>query len=274
MNILSFDIEEWHLYNLYPKGGKDYYLPCINGYLDRVLDLLDEKNYKATFYCVGIIARESPEVIRRIVARGHEIGCHSDKHTLINTMTTKAFREDTRLAIDSLQQLIGTKVDMYRAPSFSMNRSWNWALEILMEEGITCDSSLFPVSSKSGNKFVNQTTPFLIKSKGLELKQFPISYHPILGRNFIFSGGGFFRFFPYSLIKNWMLESDYNMTYFHIRDFDKEQKRFFSKRYFLSYYGISGAYEKYEKFMQDFQFQSVGEAMNEIDWTNVPIVEY
>lgn len=272
-NILTFDIEEWYLYEKYPKGGKSYYLPCINGCLDRTLDLLDEAGYKATFYSLGIIAREYPEIIRRIASRGHEIGCHSDKHTLINRMTPREFREDTRIAIDSLQQVTGSKIDLYRAPAFSMKNTWPWALGILAEEGITCDSSIFSSGMSVNGQQLDFNKPFLIHVNGLTLKQLPIGSKKLLGQQFIFSGGGFFRFFPYIWIHKWMNELDYNMTYFHIRDFDTQQKRFLSKRYFLSYYGINGAFDKFSQMIADFDFIPVGDAISQIDWSAVGVID-
>lgn len=273
MNILSFDLEEWHLYSLYPKGGKDYYLPILDSYLDKLLDLLDLHQTKATFYCVAIIAREYPEVILKIANRGHEIGCHSDQHFLINELTPSLFRQDTRVAIDSLQQLIGTKVELYRAPSYSINRTWNWALEILMEEGITCDSSMFPTYKDSGFSIMNQSKPYLIHTNGMEMKEFPITYKQILYRNYIFSGGGFFRFFPYFLIKKWTKQLDYNMAYFHIRDFDKEQIRVISKRYLLSYYGVNSCFDKFGCLLDDYDFVSVNQAISKVDWNNATIID-
>ncbi|MFZ4455608.1 MAG: polysaccharide deacetylase family protein [Bacteroidales bacterium] len=273
MNILSFDIEEWHLYDLYPKGGRGYFLPIINSYLDRVLDLLEEKNYKATFYCLGMIAKEYPEVIRKIAQNGHEIGCHSNKHLLIQNMTEESFRRDTRIAIDEIEQVIGSKIELYRAPSNSMNKSWHWSLDVLMEEGITCDSSIFSAGSIFKDKKLDQKFPYIVKSKSGTIKELPIGYASFLGQKLIFSGGGYFRFFPYSLIETWMHKSDYNMTYFHIRDFDKEQKRVISKRYFLSYYGVNSAYEKFEKIVSDFEFITVGEAIRSIDWEQTKVVQ-
>ncbi len=272
MNIMTFDLEEWHLYDLYPKGGHSYFLPIIEGYLDRLLDLLDAKNYKATFFCLGIIAQEYPHIILKIANRGHEIACHSYKHLHINKMTPETFRQDTRLAIDCLQELTGEKVDKYRAPSFSMRNTWQWALEILAEEGIKYDSSIFSSGININQKEGKWDVPFQINLKGSILYELPIGYHSIFGNRCIYSGGGFFRFFPYKAIKKWMNAADYNMTYFHIRDFDKDQKRVVSSRYFLSYFGVNGAYKKFGELIDDFGFLSVEQAVNRIEWEKGEII--
>jgi peptidoglycan-N-acetylglucosamine deacetylase len=273
MNILTFDIEEWYTYDLYPKGGRDYYLPIIDGYLARILDLLDKTNTKATFFCLGKIAQNDPQVITKIMKRGHEIGCHSDQHLLINKISPSAFKDDTHRAIDSLKQLTGQKIEYYRSPAFSITESNTWALEILLEEGITCDSSIFPAKSRFGGfPSFRENQPSVIEINGQSLQEFPISYASFFYKKIMFSGGGFFRLFPYAMIKNWMSQSDYNMAYFHIRDFDSQQKRVYSKNYFFSYYGINTAFNNFSRLINDFDFISLGAAINQINWNNAPKV--
>lgn len=270
MNIITFDIEEWYTYELYPKGGKNYYLPIINGYLDRILDLLDTIDTKATFFCLGMIARTYPEVIRKIHQRGHEIGCHSDKHQLVTAMTPASFKADTHAAVQDLQQLVGEKVQYYRAPAFSITEKNKWAFDVLIEEGITTDCSIFPSTRSFGGfpSFENGK-PAIVTINGQSIREFPISYVTKLGKRWMFSGGGYFRFFPYALTAKMMQESDYNMAYFHIRDIDSEQKHVYSLRYFQSYYGIQGAYAKLEKYLRSFPFISLGEAIAQTDWKKV-----
>lgn len=270
MNIITFDIEEWYTYELYPKGGKAYYLPIINRYLDNILDLLDEINTKATFFCLGMIARTHPEVITRIYSRGHEIGCHSDKHQLLTKMTPESFKADTHAAIHDLEQLVGEKVQYYRAPAFSITEKNKWAFDVLIEEGITTDCSIFPSTRSFGGfpSFENGK-PAIVNIHGKSIREFPISYVTWLGKRWMFSGGGYFRFFPYSLTAKMMKQSDYNMAYFHIRDVDSKQKHVYSLRYFQSYYGIQNAYAKLEQYLRDFAFISLGQAIAQTDWNRV-----
>ena len=85
MNLLTFDIEEWYLNH--QKGGPKEQYAAYDRYLDAILNELDERQFKATFFCVGEMGRLFPEVIRKIQGRGHEIGCHSNTHTWLNKMT-------------------------------------------------------------------------------------------------------------------------------------------------------------------------------------------
>jgi len=274
MNILTFDIEEWFTYELYPKGGRGYYLPIIERYLEMILDILEETHTKATFFCLGVIPLSDPEVIRKIASRGHEIGCHSNKHILLNNMSAAEFKQDSHEAINNLEQLIGQKVEYYRAPAFSITENTKWALEILSEEGITCDSSIFPANrSFGGFPSFKESKPSIIQINGIQIKEFPISYSSIFGFRYMFSGGGYFRLFPYFVIKRLMQNSNYSMSYFHIRDLDKEQKRVYSLRYFQSYYGISSAFTNFKSYVNDFNFISIGEANHTINWDNAALVQ-
>ena len=273
MNILTFDIEEWIVYDYFNKGGKDFFLPILNNYLGKILDLLDEHNYKATFFCLGQLAKNYPGVIKQIIGQGHDIGCHSNAHRLITTLDQDTFYKDTFLAIKYLEDVCGKKITAYRAPAFSITEQNKWAFKILIDLGITHDSSIFPAlrSFERGSN-LSFYQPFIIEFNKKELKEFPVNIIKIAGKNIVFSGGGYFRLVPYAFIKKWTNESTYIMTYFHIRDFDKEQKVIFSTRYFKSYYGIKHTMKKFQQYLTDFSFVTLEKANQEIDWESVPII--
>ncbi|MDR3333751.1 MAG: DUF3473 domain-containing protein [Treponema sp.] len=88
----------------------------------------------------------------------------------------------------------------------------------------------------------------------------------------LFSGGGYFRLFPYPLIRHWAKQTSYLMTYFHPRDFDAKQPVItglsFSRK-FKSYVGLSGAYHKLQKLLGDFKFIDIATADSLIDWEQV-----
>ena len=196
MNIISFDIEEWYLQKAYFGDHNEEY-HRYDRYLNQILDTLDKRNIKATFFCVGGLAREFPRVVRLINQRGHEVGCHSDKHTWLNKMSRRELLEDTRMAVNSLEDVLGKKVSAYRAPAFTIGDSNKYALEVLAECGITHDASIFPaVHAFGGFEKFGKKEPCIIKYNGIELKEFPICTTKILGKNIAYSGGGYFRFFP------------------------------------------------------------------------------
>lgn len=270
MRILSFDLEE---FTLYPKQRLGEVRPLYE-LLDRVLDLLDQKSIKATFFCLGEIARECPEVIRNIDSRGHSIGCHSDRHVWLTEFSPDELYKDTRIAVDSLEQILGRKVVTYRAPAFSIGEKNKWAIEVLAKCGIEIDCSIFPAARDFGGfKTFTNDSPTQLKYNGIMMKELPMSITSLLGKRIAYSGGGFFRLLPYSFIEKTMLSNDYVMTYFHLRDFDTLQYKRLTPRYFKSYYGIKGAFAKFERLVSTFDFIDVFEANDSIEWNNCKTID-
>lgn len=278
INVLTFDIEEWFHFDIYSKEDSWLsYPPRINLYLPRILDLLDEQNTKATFFCLGWIARNYPDVLKQIQARGHKLAAHSDKHFFVREMNPESFDADLRLCIDSIEDVTGQKVTAFRAPAFSITEESTWAFEVLARNGIDTDCSIFPTTrSFGGFPSFGEATPAIIKYKDYDLKEFPISTGTFFGKQMVFGGGGYFRLFPYWFIKKEMSKLDYNMTYLHMRDFDYEQPRFehlSAMRKFKSYYGMKGAYPKFEKMLRDFKWVDLDQATELVDWSTVKRIE-
>ena len=281
MNILTFDIEEWFhiLDNESTKTINEWknYEVRIHQNMERIFSILDKTNQKATFFCLGWIAETYPEIIKEIVARGYEIGTHTSMHQLIYEQTPKEFAKDLEHSVKTLEDLTGQKVKYFRAPGFSITEDNKWAFEIMAAQGIEVDSSVFPAPRAHGGlPSYKQPVPSILKYNGIELKELPINYTSILGKSIIFSGGGYFRLFPYPLIKHWTQKSDYVMSYLHPRDFDAEQpviKELSLPRKFKSYVGLKGAENKLEKWLDDFKFVDINTAVKNIDWKSVHIVE-
>ncbi|MBR5630386.1 MAG: polysaccharide deacetylase family protein [Bacteroidales bacterium] len=239
MNLLTFDIEEWYL-NHQKSGPIEKYAE-YDRYLDSILNKLDERKLKATFFCVGEMGRLFPDVIKKIQAKGHEIGCHSNIHTWLNKMTKAECREDTHRAVDSLEQCIGEKVKSYRAPAFSIGEKNKWAFEILAENGIERDASIFPAARDFGGfPHFGQKTPCVVEFNGIRLKEFPVCTTRVIGKEMAYSGGGFFRFFPLSFVKKEMKKSEYAMCYFHIGDLVPESSKVKTKEEYEAYYKEPG----------------------------------
>lgn len=280
MNILSFDIEEWfHLLEHDEVRGEKSWaglqrkLPQM---LARILALLEETGTKATFFCLGWVAREYPELIREIDRGGHEIGSHSDLHTLIFEQTPEEFRAELRRSKQSLEQLMGKAVRAYRAPGFSLVPSCAWAFEVLVEEGFEVDCSIFPAPRAHGG-FPNfaSARPLRIETPAGQLKEFPMNTARIGRWRMVFSGGGYFRLLPLPLLQRLWRRSSYTMTYFHPRDFEPDQPLIDGLgplRRFKSYYGVGRAEEKLRKILEEFPFESVHAAEERINWAEVPVI--
>lgn len=275
MNILTFDIEDW--YNCDFISGCfewDKYEVRIYEGVYRILEELDRRSLKGTFFCLGWLAEKHPSIILEIANRGHEIGCHSYQHELSHRFTREEFISDTTKAKTLIENVIGKQVKIFRAPGFSITRNNLWALKALSDMGFEYDCSMFPAHHDYGGiPSYGDGVPKLIDLEdGRYIKEFPINIQKIAGKSVVFSGGGFFRLFPYLFIKHWAQKSSYLMTYFHPRDFDVNQPivpNLPLVRRFKSYVGIKGAFKKFQHLLDDFPFVNIEEADKLVDWGKV-----
>ena len=280
MNILTFDIEEWFhiLDNESTKTESSWsnYESRLMLNVDKIFSILAANNIKATFFCLGWVARKYPKVIRRIIDCGHDIGTHSDLHQLAYQQRRNEFAEDLRCSISSIENIAGIKVKAYRAPGFSVMMENKWVFEVLAKNGIEIDCSVFPAQRAHGGfPSFGSARPVWIESGGIRIKEFPINLFPLSGKKIIFSGGGYFRLIPYPMIYMMMKRSNYVMTYFHPRDFDYSQPiipEIRGIRRFKSYYGLKGAFRKFGRLITDFTFINLKEAEKQYNWQSADTI--
>lgn len=146
-HILTFDIEHWYeSWRLRNLSGWEGFPDCDTPGIRRLLDLLERTGQTATFFFTGRFAREFPDLARECAARGHEVGTHSDEHTLLTRFPhPAAFREDLARSLDSVEAASGLRPRGFRAPKWSVgpeNAAAVWG--VLAELGLEYDSSVFP----------------------------------------------------------------------------------------------------------------------------------
>lgn len=281
MNILTFDVEEWfHLLDFdatrtEAEWGK--YEVRIYDNVDRILDILDQTNTKATFFIIGWVAKTYPDIVKKIASK-YQIGSHTMSHQLVWQQSEKEFKADVESSVKLLQDITGQSIECFRAPGFSIRESEAWAFDILAELGIKYDCSIFPAHhAHGGMASYGVPVPSLIKHGDVQLKEFPVTIKSLLGKQMIFSGGGYFRLMPYFLIRKWSEEnSNYLLSYIHPRDLDGGQpmlKGLPLARRFKSYVGIKGGEAKLRHYLNDFKFFDIRTAAESIDWSQVPVVE-
>lgn len=277
MVILTFDIEEWfHCDFISDSSTWANYEVRIHRNTDLILDALENQKIIGTFFILGWIAEKYPEVVRKIISSGHEIACHSYMHELVSGMDYKLFRKDTERSINLLEDITGSKIKTYRAPGFSITEKNTWAFKVLAELGFENDCSVFPANHDYGGfPSFGACVPSIIEIDGYQLKEFPMNSVSFLNRQIVFSGGGYFRLFPFSLIHYLTNRSDYVMSYFHPRDFDFNQPRLshlpFQRR-LKSYVGLKNAFPKFLKWIAYNKVISISEASKQIDWTKAKII--
>ena len=289
MNILTFDIEEWYLETIL-HGGRAFRFKQFDDTFGKVLNELDRHGIKATFFCVGKLAVDFPEVVREIAKRGHEVGCHSNLHTWLNKMTEEQLKVDTTDALKALENVSGQKVVSYRAPAFSITKDNKWAVNVLAECGILNDASIFPTNRDFGGyKGFPQETPCIIKHDGATLNEYPISLTSFMGKSLAYSGGGYFRLLPYWFVSNTIKKREYNICYFHLNDLIDQKIAFMRKEDFEEYFkepgtlknrimryvksniGTGDAYGKLNSLLNDHSFTNIRDCG--IDWAKVKTIE-
>lgn len=235
INALSFDIEDYYQVSAFEKVVNrdrwEQYPSRVENNTRRVLDLLDQRNTKATFFVLGWVAERHPALVRDIHARGHEVACHGYSHRLIYTQTPDEFEQETRRSKDILEAAIGSRIRGYRAASYSITRRSLWALDILHDLGFEYDSSVFPVRHDRYGIPDAPRFPHEIRlGGGGKLTEFPVATLNIWGYRLPVGGGGYFRIFPYSLIAYAIAhlnekEQQPAMFYLHPWELDPDQPR-------------------------------------------------
>lgn len=277
MNILTFDIEPWYCHDV-ESGNKDWQnLELrLQDRVDLILDSLAERDLKATFFVLGWLAEHHSTIIKQIANAGHQIGCHTYQHDLLTGFTKNQFYEDTRKAKFLIEDAIGKEITAFRAPAFSITKDNLYTFEVLGKLGFKEDCSIFPaIRDYGGMPEYGASEPRIIDYQGYQFKEFPINPANILGRNVVFSGGGYFRLFPYGLIKKLTEMQDYTMTYFHPSDFDPGQPdmpHISTRQRIKNKIGLKTAYGKYLKYISDFEFVDLKTAINQIDWNGTIVI--
>lgn len=199
LNALTVDVEDWY------QSTYDLDAPisdCVVRNTHRLLDLFDEYGVRATFFVLGLVCEKYPPLIAQIKAGGHELATHGYSHRPVNRMSPREFAEDVRRSLDLIQSTAGERVYGYRAPDFSIDAHSLWALEVLIENGLRYDSSIFPIRNARYGIRGWYRFPQRIDFDGRgAIIEFPLSTVRVGGYTLPFVGGGYSRLLPVWLIK-------------------------------------------------------------------------
>ncbi len=238
INALTIDVEDYFHVTAFERHIKpdewDTYPLRVEGNTLRILDMLDEFALRATFFVLGWVAERLPSLVREIRRRGHEIACHGYGHQLIYRLSPKEFRKDVSKAKAILEDVCGERVYGYRAPSYSITNKSLWALGILVEEGFTYDSSIFPISHDIYGIPGGKRFPHEISTHAGKIQEFPISTFSLnfggWKSHIPIAGGGYLRLFPVALVEQAIYsinnrERQPVIVYFHPWEIDPMQPR-------------------------------------------------
>ena len=232
-----------------------------------ILDLLAQHDARGTFFTLGWIAQRHPDLIKAIHDAGHEVASHGWGHERITQLTPTEFRASVRDSKAILEQITGHPVLGYRAPSFSIVRGGEWALDILVEEGYRYDSSLFPVRRAGYGFEGGERDPHALPRALGTLHEFPPATVRWGGRVLPAGGGAYFRLFPPALVESALRSAERRGVpgtfYIHPWEVDPEQPRVdvSMKTRVRHYGGLSRTMPRMHRLLSRFRFQAIASSL-------------
>ena len=234
VNAFTVDVEDYFHVSAFEshidRNDWECYPRRVANNTHKILNLLADHNVHGTFFVLGWIAERMPTLVQEIQAAGHEIASHSYWHRLIYQLSPKQFREDVRRSKSLLEDISGQRISIFRAPSFSITRKSRWALEVLVEEGFTIDTSIFPIYHDRYGIPGAPCEIHEIQTDSGSLWEFPPSVVRYGRWNIPVSGGGYFRLYPGKWTLNWLdrvntIEKRPFAFYIHPWEIDPQQPR-------------------------------------------------
>jgi len=266
INALTVDVEDYFQVSAFePHIDREHWerMPCrVERNVERLLELLAEHRAHATFFTLGWVAQRYPTLIRRIVEQGHELASHGYGHRRASDLDHAAFSDDIRRAKALLEDLSGTPVIGYRAPSFSIGKGNLWAFDCIAQAGYRYSSSVYPVQHDHYGMPDAPRFPYRVRDG---LTEIPVTTTRLLGRNLPAGGGGYFRLAPYH-VSRWAIarvnrqELRPAIFYFHPWEIDPEQPRVRGvglKTRFRHYLNLHRTQGRLRRLLSDFSWDRV-----------------
>ncbi|MBK7326429.1 MAG: DUF3473 domain-containing protein [Propionivibrio sp.] len=267
-NALTIDVEDYFqvsaLAPYIPREQWSARACRVERNVDRILQMLDMHETKATFFTLGWIAERYPHLVRRIVDGGHELASHGYGHERASDLTEAAFSKDIESAKKLLEDLSGHGVKGYRAPSFSIGESNLWAFDCLERAGYCYSSSIYPIRH---DHYGMPDAPRFAHQVRAGLLEVPVTTARFFARNWPASGGGYFRLMPYA-VSRWLLQSvnrqdrQSAVFYFHPWEIDAGQPRIEginAKTRFRHYVNLHRTEGRLQRLLADFSWGRMDE---------------
>jgi polysaccharide deacetylase family protein (PEP-CTERM system associated) len=268
MNILGIDFEDWYHPQLVQKYVKnEKHEPRMFKGIDKILEMLRRNDTLATFFVVGELLETNPEIFDKITENEHEIAFHTMYHTRIDSPN---FKENFRNEIEKFSKLTNKKSKGFRAPTFSLNETSSWIIDLLSEYDYIYDSSIVPAKTDLYGTPNAEIKPYRISSDSLEndtidgkLIEFPLLITKFLGKKVPAGGGFYLRTLPMRVIKNAIRQYEKQEIpatfYIHSWELTPEfmpKLPLSTKDKFITYHNLQKAFTKTNQLIQEFEFTS------------------
>lgn len=265
---MTIDVEDYFQVSAFaPHIARDSWdhMPCrVERNVDAILEILDEHRAQATFFTLGWMAERYRDMVRSIVAQGHELASHGYAHQRATDQSPQEFYQDITRAKSLLEDVGGVAVQGYRAPSFSIGRTNLWAQSTLKKAGYRYSSSVYPI--RHDHYGMPDAPRFAFYPEGADgLLELPVTTVSLFNRNLPAGGGGYFRLLPYS-VSRWCLRRVNTVDrqpcifYFHPWEIDPgqpRQKNISVKTRFRHYVNLSSMERRIRALCKDFHWDRI-----------------
>ena len=265
-HAFSVDVEDWFQGIDMPVDTWSAQSDRLDRGLDVLLGLLDDAGVVATCFVLGWVAEHRPDVVRRLVAAGHEIGSHGRCHEKLYDLVPDRFRRDELDVKARLEDLAGSPVLGFRAPFFSLTVDSLWACDVLAELGYRYDCSISPVVTWRYG--IDGAPEGIYQFEENGLIEFTISTWRLAGRQ-LGAGGAYLRLFPPFLTGRPFARGDRmgeaGMFYVHPWEYDPDHPVVTMERKarFTHYHNLRVTGKRTARLLAKHRFSSVGNVIDE-----------
>jgi polysaccharide deacetylase family protein (PEP-CTERM system associated) len=280
-NAMTVDVEDYFQVSAFEpyisKENWKNYAGRVEANTDRILELFDEHDVKATFFTLGWVAEHYPDLIKRIVAQGHDLASHGWDHRRVSTLTREEFSADIAKSKKILEDVSSTAINGYRAPSYSFTLKNGWAHDVLLEQGYLYSSSIAPI--KHDLYGIPGAPRFSYGCANDSILELPITTTRLMNKNYPCGGGGWFRLYPYALSK-WAIDrvnlkdKEPAIFYFHPWEIDPAAPKIKGLKLaakFRHYQNLSQMERKIIQLLRDYKWRTIPEVyeadLNQISFT-------
>jgi polysaccharide deacetylase family protein (PEP-CTERM system associated) len=266
LNAMTVDVEDFFHVSAFesvisPSQWKDYQ-PRVDTNTRRLVDLFAKKEVKSTFFVLGWVAERYPDLIKEIHSQGHEVASHGYAHKRVILLSRDEFLQDIKRSKNHLEDLLGEQIIGYRAPSFSIGYSNEWAFEVLAELGFKYSSSTYPVKH---DLYGTPDWPRFAYNRPENIIEIPIPTLRLMGKQIPIGGGGYFRLYPYKvtqkLVSKYLRQEKQPYSfYFHPWEIDADQPRLKNaplKSRFRHYVNLHRTEAKLIRLLDDFNWSTM-----------------
>lgn len=267
-HLLTVNVEDYFQVGVFQK-----YISPDNWYrfesrlqqnVERVLELLEEHNTKATFFVLGWTAETDPVLVRSIADAGHEIASRGYLHQPLLTLTKEQIRDDLTSSKSLLEDVTGQPVNGFRMSDGWLSRNTLWLLEEVARAGYRYDSSLMPKHRDFAEQPEWRHIQTIPTAAG-PVTEIPLTTTDVPGGWLPIAGGNYQRQLPDFLMKR-LVDRAVNsrsapfVMYFQVWELDDEQPKLSvaDRITQLRHYRKLGKYQRLlPQYLQRYKFTSI-----------------